>query len=200
VLGTFFAFRHALDLTDEEEAALLPARKRAGSKRDRRCSTGQNPGSSYKPRTSGATRHRGAERRFEHRCSSGVTAVWRGLPRRECRRSTTERARRAPRSLRRRSIRHCQQSDRGYRPGYSGPARSWLRTWCTLCRNRRRGSGQYRESSVEEAVCCERVSGMELGKSGFWGSDGKMDPFPAVGLSKRLLLRLFFECRYCRGG
>ena len=49
------------------------------------------------------------------------------------------------------------------------------------------------DSLLEEAVCCEPVSEMELGKSGFWGSDGKMDPFPAVGLSKRLLLRLFFS-------
>jgi hypothetical protein len=34
------------------------------------------------------------------------------------------------------------------------------------------------DSPLEEAVCCEPVSEMELGKSGFWGSDGKIDLFP----------------------
>jgi len=34
------------------------------------------------------------------------------------------------------------------------------------------------DSSLEEAVCCELVSEVELGKSGFWGSDGKMGLFP----------------------
>ena len=31
---------------------------------------------------------------------------------------------------------------------------------------------------LEEAVCCELVSEVELGKSGFWGSDGKMGLLP----------------------
>jgi hypothetical protein len=47
------------------------------------------------------------------------------------------------------------------------------------------------DSPLEEAVCCEPVSEMELGKSGFWGSDGKWS-LSSSGLSKRLLLRLFF--------
>ena len=39
---------------------------------------------------------------------------------------------------------------------------------------------KFADSPLEEAVCCEPVSEMELGKSGFWGSDGKMDPFPRL--------------------
>jgi hypothetical protein len=34
------------------------------------------------------------------------------------------------------------------------------------------------DSPVEEAVCCEPVSEMELGKSGFWRSDGKWTHSP----------------------
>ena len=57
------------------------------------------------------------------------------------------------------------------------------------------------DSPLEEAVCCELVSEMELGKSVFWTPTGKLDPFPqAACLSKRLLLLIFFECRYCHGG
>ena len=37
---------------------------------------------------------------------------------------------------------------------------------------------KFADSLLEEAVCCELVSEMELGKSGFWDSDGKMDLFP----------------------
>jgi hypothetical protein len=60
-------------------------------------------------------------------------------------------------------------------------------------RNRR-----FVDSPLEEAVCCEPVSEMELGKLGVRRENG---PFPqAIDLSKRLLLLLFFECRYCRGG
>ena len=37
---------------------------------------------------------------------------------------------------------------------------------------------KFVDSPLEEAVCCELVSEVELGKSGFWGSDGKMGLFP----------------------
>jgi hypothetical protein len=34
------------------------------------------------------------------------------------------------------------------------------------------------DSSLEEAVCCELVSEMELGKSGFWDPTGSWTLFP----------------------
>jgi hypothetical protein len=42
----------------------------------------------------------------------------------------------------------------------------------------RQPNRRFVDSPLEEAVCCELVSEMELGKSGFWDSDGKMDLFP----------------------
>ena len=75
------------------------------------------------------------------------------------------------------------------------------------------------DSPLEGAVCCELVSemarkgrffwdadGKSLGNQGlqsqvFWDADGKMDLFPqAVGLSKRLVLCIFFECAFGHGG
>jgi len=53
----------------------LPPRKRAGHERDQRRAARGNPRSSCRPRPQRATRHRGAECRFEHRCSGNAAPI-----------------------------------------------------------------------------------------------------------------------------
>jgi len=58
------------------------------------------------------------------------------------------------------------------------PRRGWTLAARRINGRRLERNRKFVDSPLEEAVCCELVSEMELGKSGFWGSDGKMGPFP----------------------
>ena len=60
-------------------------------------------------------------------------------------------------------------------PRLSRPHLSWLPR---LIKARSSTSRFARDSLLEEAVCCELVSEMELGKSRFLGFRRKMDLFP----------------------
>jgi hypothetical protein len=77
-----------------------------------------------------------------------------------------------------------------------------IRQWASATFNRP-GRHQFHGNGIGhlEIAAHPPLSPFPAQSAADWDSDGKLDLFPqAVGLAKRLLLRIFFKCRYCRGG